>query len=103
MLSEEEKWDKRRESIIKSDVACQSFGNGNCDSCGISTKSVVRCYTCRMLFCHDCDENTHTVQPFHNRKMCQNQGTKVIALQPNQFFTNHGVIKNKGMSLLLLL
>ena len=55
----------------------------------------IRCLSCRMAYCCDCDHKFHTIHVFHERRLVLHKDNQY--LQPSEFLQPNGVKLHIGI------
>ncbi len=88
-------WEIVLDTLIKDYCAKSSFVTSRCTCCNlILDQYVIRCNCCKAKYCAKCDNDTHSVMPFHDR--WNTIKNKWINLLPNEFLNEEGEIIIKG-------
>lgn len=92
--SSDTRWNAKRNSILMSVIADESFDGKICRICGCSNV-LYRCIDCCSSFlCGPCDSNVHLKQPFHDRDALFDGFWKPIA--PETYQNNDGSFETRG-------
>ena len=85
-------WNDCRSELMSKFLHDQSFSSTVCSYCNENhlDSYYVKCSTCRMKMCDQCDHKMHQQQPFH-RQFFQNIDT-LVSLLPTEFLDNGEVV-----------
>lgn len=91
-----EEWDEKRPVVDSMVISCTAFLESKCMDCSSKTEACVKCETCSLMLCWNCDTVLHSKQVLHDRKICLG-GERIVCMSQNEFLNSKGEKYQKGI------
>jgi excinuclease UvrABC ATPase subunit len=100
VATQEEDWEKKRPSFIKSRVSAYYSSDRTCTQCYVKMSLLsAYCFCCERNYCASCDLDIHLHRPFHKRILQFHEEYSSYKLKPTTFINLDGSRYETGIDI----